>query len=129
MRHIQSFNESIVDDKIEYLRDLCQYFFDDFDQFDFRIIKGMTKHLWSSLIHRDDFGGRHLISGGKNSENYIFLYVANNMDSDLNPVKLSEKDNSILDDFENYLIRMKFPYRSVTGGYYYRIYKFDKRSK
>lgn len=112
MKHLQSFNESIVDDKIEYLRDLCQYFFDDFDQFDFRIIKGMTKHLWSSLIHRDDFGGRHLISGGKNSENYIFLYVANNMDSDSNPVELSEKDNSILDDFENYLIRMKFPYRS-----------------
>lgn len=53
MKHLQSFNESIVEDKMRYLRDICNDFFDDYDGFNFEIVKGMIFHYWSAIIEED----------------------------------------------------------------------------
>ena len=118
MKYIQSFNESIVEDKILYLKDLCDGFFDDYDQFEFKIINGRRIHSWRSMIDGFD------IRSHKDPEKYIFLFIRRVDGQDL-----SESDNLILNKFDDYLRSINFHHRGWSGSYFARLYNFDKHSK
>lgn len=44
MKHLQTFNESIVEDKMRYLKDICNDFFDDMKNLNLKLLM-VNKHI------------------------------------------------------------------------------------
>jgi hypothetical protein len=118
MKYLQFFNESIVEDKILYLKDLCDEFFDEHDDFEFKIINGRRNHSWRSMDDVFD------IKSHNDPEKYIFLFI-----SRIDGMDLSNSDNVILSEFDEYLRSVNFHNRGCSGYYFGKLYRFDKHSK
>lgn len=140
MKHLQTFNESIIEDKIRYLKDICTDFFDDYDGFEFEIINGLRYHSnrrylpvggWDRrpLTSSDIFG--NIYSTVKYPDNYIFLYIRNsNVKKELNSSDKINYLNDVFDKFDKHLISINFR-SSGYSGYIdgSRLYRFEKHSK
>lgn len=131
MKYIQSFNESIVGDKILYLRDLCNNFFDDYDDFEFKIVNGERVHSHQSIITDYFVGNRQVKLLHHNyPEKYIFLFVRKVDNLTLgDPEAIEAIDYLVLNQFEDYLEKIGFLSRGYTTYYGGRLYRFDKHSK
>ena len=130
MKHLQSFNESIVEDKMQYLRDICNDFFDDYEGFEFEVINGRRDHQYNSMI--DEFDIRY----SNDTHKYIFLCLKFKS-SGLIRWSYEEMGENlsqpILNKFNKYLKSVGFLYNGVTAylrdGLNIRLYRFEKHSK
>ena len=125
MKHLQTFNESIVEDKMQYLRDICNDFFDDYDGYKFYIINGKKEHSYeyATLFLNDESIPRvGSIKFPSDSNKYFFLYVRK---IDNSVIKYSD---SLL-DLEKYLINVGFIYDFSYVGNYGFLLAFGKYSK
>lgn len=125
LKYIERFTESIIQSKIEYLKDLYFDFFDEYNQFEFRIVNGCVRHSYTSLLPLEN-GNSPIDTYGcrENPEKYIFLYIYK-----IDKLEFDKTDINILSNFDHYLINAQFRFRSMSSGDIFRLYKFDKYNK